>query len=234
MGMHDGHRERMRERYMQYGGDAFSKHEFVEMILYYCYPRQDTNEMAHRLLDAFGGSVTRLVFSDPKTIAKLGGISERAAMLFSLIGESNRIMDIEKWDKAIVLDNTAVAGEYAKSYLHGLNVEKLYVVSMDNAYRVRSCTNAVTGTVVSAQLEMRRLVEIAVNNKAANIMLMHNHPSGIAKPSYEDIAMTSKACEALKPIGIELYDHIIVAGENYFSFRKNELINKIKGEMSDE
>ena len=69
MGVHDGHRERMRQRFIDYGGQNLNSHELIEMLLYYAYPRIDTNEKAHKILDEYNGSVTRLVNSDPKSIA---------------------------------------------------------------------------------------------------------------------------------------------------------------------
>ena len=139
MGVHDGHRERMRERLIDFGGQSFKDHELIEMLLYYAYPRKDTNEKAHNVLDEFGGSITRLINSDPKSIADMCGISLNAATLFSLIGEINRRVSIEKWNRNVVLDKTAVAGEYAISYLNYINIEKLYVVCLNNSMSVIKC-----------------------------------------------------------------------------------------------
>ncbi|MCD8036307.1 MAG: DNA repair protein RadC [Clostridiales bacterium] len=226
MGTHDGHRGRMRERFQKSGGASFEKHELVEMLLYYAYPRRDTNETAHNMLDAFGKSLTQLVNSDPETISKTCGISESAATLFSLIGEVSRRMDIEKWDEKVCLRSTGYAGEYAKSYLSNLNTEKMYVVCLDNSLSVINCVEAGNGAVGSVSLEMRDLIEIAIRNKAAKIMLMHNHPSGIARPSPGDLTFTVKCTEALKVIGVDLEDHIIVGGGEYFSMKAENLIKK--------
>lgn len=226
MGTHDGHRERMRERFRQYGGESFEKHELLEMLLYYAYPRTDTNERAHKLLDAFDGSFTKLITSDPENIEKQSGISSNAAIMFSLIGEIYKRIAIEKWDKNVCIKNTAYAGEYAKSYLTNLDIEKMYVVCLDNALKVIKCVEASKGTVNSVFLEKRKLIEIAVTNKASKIILMHNHPSGIIRPSYEDISFTIECINALKVIDIEFVDHIIVAGDNYFSMKDNNMLPK--------
>lgn len=226
MGTHDGHRDRMRKRFQNSGGSGFEKHELIEMILYSAYPRRDTNEYAHMALSAFGGSLTRLIYSDPKSIMDMSGLSENASVMLSLIGEICRRADIEKWDGRICLKETNSAGEYAKAYLSNLSTEKLYVVCLDNSLSVINCVEAAMGGVSSVAIDMRTLVEIAVKNKAAKIMLMHNHPSGIAKPSYDDLNFTNKCYNTLATIDIELVDHIIVAGGEYFSMSDNDIMPK--------
>ena len=199
MGIHDGHRERMRERFEQFGGNGFTDHELLEMLLYYAYPRRDTNEKAHEILNEFGGSVTRLFNSDTESIINMCGISRNAAVLIGIIGELSRRMSIEKWNKNVVLDKTHISGEYALSYLNNLSVEKLY---------------------------MRKIIEIAINAKATNIIVMHNHPSGNPRPSYADINFTQTCFKALSIINVDLKDHIIVGGGRYFSFNEHNMIPK--------
>ncbi len=224
MGIHDGHRDRMRERFIRDGGGSFEKHELIEMLLYYVYPRIDTNEKAHKILNEFGGSITKLINSDPKTISDMCNVSKNVAVLLSLIGEIDKRIDIEKWDKNVSLTSTAYAGEYAKSYLRNLLTEKLYTVCLDNALSVIKCVEASSGNIDSAYLDMRTLIEIVVKSRATNIMLMHNHPSGICHPSYEDIKFTLNCSNALKIINVNLVDHIIVAGGAYFSMRDNNMM----------
>ena len=114
-------RERMRERFEQFGGNGFTDHELLEMLLYYAYPRRDTNEKAHEILNEFGGSVTRLFNSDTESIINMCGISRNVAVLIGIIGELSRRMSIEKWNKNVVLDKTHISGEYALSYLNNLS-----------------------------------------------------------------------------------------------------------------
>ena len=226
MGVHDGHRERMRSKYIEYGGQSFNDHEIIEMLLYYAYPRTDMNETAHRVLNEFGGSITRLVNSDPRSISDMCGISLNAATLFSLIGEINRRMSIEKWDRNVVLNKTAIAGEYALSYLNGINVEKLYVVCLNNSMAVIKCVEVSSGMAGSVYVDVRKIVEIAVKTDASNIILMHNHPSGSIRPSYEDIRFTVDCRKALSAIKIDLADHIIVADGKYYSFKDDNVLSE--------
>ena len=233
MGVHDGHRERMRQRFIDYGGQNLNSHELIEMLLYYAYPRIDTNEKAHKILDEYNGSVTRLVNSDPKSIADNCGISLNAATLFSLIGEINRRMAIEKWNKHIVLDKTSISGEYAVSYLDNLNIEKLYVVCLNSSMAVIKCVEISGGTVDSVYVDVRKVVELALRNGATSVILMHNHPSGTLMPSFHDINFTANCLTALATINVVLEDHIIVANGKYLSFKAEKLLHK-EGEHKNE
>lgn len=226
MGIHDGHRERMRERFEQFGGNGFTDHELLEMLLYYAYPRRDTNEKAHEILNEFGGSVTRLFNSDTESIINMCGISRNAAVLIGIIGELSRRMSIEKWNKNVVLDKTHISGEYALSYLNNLSVEKLYIVCLNNSMAVIKCVEAAGGNVEAVYLDVRKIIEIAINAKATNIIVMHNHPSGNPRPSYADINFTQTCFKALSIINVDLKDHIIVGGGRYFSFNEHNMIPK--------
>ena len=230
MGTHDGHRDRMRQRFQEFGGAGFQKHELIEMLLYNVYPRRDTNEMAHSVLDEFGGSLTKLIYSDPETISRTCSISQNAATMFSIIGEINRRAAIEKWDKKLVLSSTHVVGEYALSYLDNISIEKVYIICLNSALALIKCVEAANGSSGSALIEVRRVVEIAVNNKASSIIIMHNHPSGSLKPSYEDMKFTSDCFDALSAIKIDLADHVIVANGEYFSFKADGILPVKKGE----
>ena len=224
MGIHDGHRERMRERFEQFGGNGFTDHELLEMLLYYAYPRRDTNEKAHEILNEFGGSVTRLFNSDTESIINMCGISRNAAVLIGIIGELSRRMSIEKWNKNVVLDKTHISGEYALSYLNNLSVEKLYIVCLNNSMSVIKCVEAAGGNVEAVYLDVRKIIEIAINAKATNIIVMHNHPSGNDRPSFHDITLTKKVQEAGRVLDITLLDHIVVCPNRYYSFADNGML----------
>ena len=233
-GNHDGHRERMRDKLQEFGAESFKDHELIEMLLYYSIPRRNTNEAAHRVLDAFDGSLTKLVISDPKRISDLCGISTNSAALFTLIGEINKRVAIEKWDKKIVLDTPHVAGEYAISFLDNLSDEVVHVVCLNSALSVIKNFRASKGTADSALIEVRQVVEIALQYKATNIIIMHNHPSGNKRPSYSDIKFTSDCFKALSAINIGFNDHIIVAGGDYYSFSEDKIMPVRKGDNQDE
>lgn len=230
---HDGHRVRLKNKYLEHGADAFEKHELLEMLLFYAYPRVDTNELAHRVLDEFGGSFTDLVFSDPEKIADLCNISTSAAILISLVGEINNRIVFEKWSQKVILSNTHVAGEYALSLMNNVQREELYVICLNSTLAVIKAVCAAKGLVDSAMVDVRQVVEIALKYNSTSIILVHNHPGGSLKPSFSDIKFTNECLKALSSIKIEVNDHIIVSNGEYFSFSSENILLK-RGEKENE
>lgn len=228
-GAHDGHRSRMKNKYLDHGADGFENHELLEMLLYYAYPRVDTNELAHRVLNEFGGSFTDLIFSDPEKIADVCRVSKSTAILISLVGEINNRVAFEKWNQKVVLSSTHVAGEYALSLLNNEQRERLYVICLNSNLSVIKTTCIAKGMVDSASADVRQVVETALKYDATSIILVHNHPGGSLKPSFSDIKFTNDCLKALSTIKIDMNDHIIVANGEYFSFSDENILLK-KGE----
>lgn len=230
---HDGHRSRIKNKYLEHGADGFENHELLEMLLYYAYPRIDTNELAHRILNEFGGSFTDLIFSEPEKIADVCNISINTAILLSLVGEINNRIVFEKWNKKVVLNNTNIAGEYAISLMNNVQKEELYVICLNSTLAVIKAVCAAKGMVDSAYVDVRQVVEIAIKYNATSIILVHNHPGGSLKPSFSDIRFTNECLNALSSIKIDLNDHIIVSNGEYFSFSNENILIK-KGENKNE
>lgn len=226
---HDGHRVRIKNKYLEHGAESFENHELLEMLLYYAYPRIDTNELAHRVIDEFGGSFTDLIFSDPKKIADVCNISTNAALLISLVGEINNRIVFEKWSQKVILSSTYVAGEYAISLMNNVQREELYVICLNSSLAVIKAVCAAKGMVDSALVDVRQIVEIALKYNATSIILVHNHPGGSLKPSFSDIKFTNECLNALSSIKIDVNDHIIVSNGEYFSFSGENILLK-KGE----
>lgn len=226
---HDGHRSRMKNKYLEHGAEGFENHEILEMLLYYAYPRIDTNELAHRVLDEFSGSFTDLVFSSPEKIADVCHISKNTAILISLVGEINNRIVFEKWNQKVVLSNTNVAGEYAISLMNNEQREKLYVICLNSTLSVIKPVCISKGVVDSATVDVRQVVEVALKYDATSIILVHNHPGGSLKPSFSDIKFTNECINALSSIKIDINDHIIVSNGEYFSFSNENILLK-KGE----
>ena len=151
------------------------------MLLYYAYPRVDTNLMAHRVLDEFGGSLTALTSERPDKIAEICGISENAAVLLSLVGEINSRMAFEKWSAKVVLDKPHIAGEYARSLLDNSPVEQLYVICLNSTLAVIKTVCIAEGLADAAFVDIRKVVSTALKYNASGIILAHNHPGGKLK-----------------------------------------------------
>lgn len=229
--VHEGHRERMRERFLKEGGDGLANHEVLEMLLYGTIPRGDTNEIAHRLLNEFG-SLTNLIEADPGEIVKTEGIGLKSAVFLSLLHELVRRYEQEKLEKKTELTSIAVSADYCRGLLAYRPMECFYAIYLDSKRKVLHSYKAAEGSVNDAPISPRVVVEKALRYQATSVLLCHNHPRGGVKPSFDDIYLTTQLKKLLEPLGVEVVDHIIIGDHQYFSFLENDLMRK--GQRAEE
>lgn len=221
--IHKGHRQRVKNRYLAEGLDHFQDHEVLELLLFYCIPMKDTNELAHTLIKEFG-SLSAVFDADPKDLCSKGGLTENSAILLSLIPSLSRRYNHGKFKDKPQLNSSSKAGEYAVSLFTGRLYEVFYVICLDSQNRVNHATLLHEGTINEAPVYPRLIVETALRHQANSIMVAHNHPGGSMQPSKADIEVTKRIKVAAEAISIKLLDHIVVAGEGYYSFAENGLL----------
>lgn len=220
--LHEGHRQRIKTRYLTEGLDAFEDHQVLEMLLFYCIPMKDTNELAHKMIGEFG-SLAGLFEACPKDITKRCGVSENTAIMASLIPSLARRYFKGKWGEKPVLDSSSKAGEYAVSLFAGRTYENFFVICLDAQNKVNYAALVHEGTINEAPVYPRLIVEAALRHQANSVILAHNHPGGSLQPSIADVEVTKKITSALEAIAIKVVDHIIVAGDRYTSFAEKRL-----------
>ena len=220
---HKGHRQRVKNRVLREGVDSFEDHQILELLLFYCIPMKDTNELAHQLIDRFG-SLAGVLDARPEDLCAVSGITENSGILLNLIPSLARRYHQEKLKEKTILDSTTKAGEYARALFTGRLYEVFYVICMDSQNRVNHTALLHEGTINEAPVYPRLIVETALRHQATSIILAHNHPGGSHQPSRADVAVTRKIRTATEAIAITVADHIIVAGDGYFSFAENRLL----------
>jgi len=223
MGVHDGHRQRMKERFLEGGLDNFNDINALELLLFYALPRCDTNVVAHRLLDRFG-SLPAVLEANADDLCKVDGIGESAAVLLALVPQVSRRYMTEKAQTMSSISGSAEAGRYFLPKFMYEKDEVVYMACLDSAHRVTSCREIGRGVVNAAEVSVRRIVELALQQNAAAVILAHNHASGLALPSREDELTTGKIASALQLVGINLIDHVIIAGDEFVSMADSGLI----------
>lgn len=221
--LHEGHRQRVKTRFLSEGLDAFEDHQVLEMLLFFCIPMKDTNELAHKMIGEFG-SLAGLFEADPKDICKRCGVKENTAILVSLIPSLSRRYFKGKWGDKPVLNSSTKAGEYAVSLFTGRTYEVFFVICLDSQNRVNYAALLHEGTLNEVSVYPRLVVEMVLRHQANSVILAHNHPGGSLNPSNDDIELTKKIKAALEPISVKVVDHIIVAGDKYMSFKERNLI----------
>jgi DNA repair protein RadC len=216
----------MKERYLQEGLDAFADHEIIELLLFYCIPQRDTNALAHRMIKEFG-TFHDLVEADPRDIARRCKVSLNTALLISLAAPLSRRYLKQKWGSRPLINSSSKAGDYAIALFAGRVYECFFVICLDSQNHVNHAALVHEGTINEAPVYPRIIVETALRHKANSIILAHNHPGGSLRASNADIEVTRKICQAMKPISIQVVDHIIVAGDRYTSFAEQGIMETL-------
>lgn len=220
MPLHEGHRERLKKRFLQDGLDGFNDIQALELLLFYCIPRKDTNVLAHALLDRFG-TFDQVLDATVEELQQVPGIGENAATFLSLISATGRYYQMSKAKNITVLQTIDQCGKYLCAFFKSRRNEMVYLLCLDAKCGVLGCKLISEGSVNSASVSARKVVEVALATNATSVILAHNHPSGVALASDEDKQTTQRIAAALDMVGIELVDHLVVADDEFVSIRQS-------------
>lgn len=212
--MHKDHRKHTKDRFLSEGLDSFEPHNVLELLLFYSIPQKDTNETAHMLINRFGS--LSAVFDAPyDDLLTVPGISEHSATLIKLIPAISRRYAMEKNSKVTKLSSIEDIGKYLVARYLGVTEETVLLLLLDNKFGLIDCVKVHEGSVNSSAITMRKLIETALFKHASMVVLAHNHPSGVALPSSDDLFTTQQVKRAFDLVEIGMLAHIIVAGDTF-------------------
>ena len=218
--IHTGHRDRLRQRFLADGLDSFNEINALELLLFYCVPRKDTNELAHRLLDHFG-SYCNVLNAPYEELKKVHGVSDQVATYLKLQGEAVRYYLTNRNTRGIVIKTTEDYGEYLCSYFAGRSNETVFLLCLDAKCKVICCREISEGSVNAAGVSIRKIVDVAISSNATSVILAHNHPSGVAVPSTADVQTTMQVYDALAAVDVVLVDHVVVNDDDFTSMAQS-------------
>ncbi len=224
MGLHDGHRQRLKKRFREEGLANFEPRHVLELLLFYSVPRKDTAPLAQRLLDHFG-SVPQVLEASVQELGQVEGITENTSTLIALTTELARYYMVKRVEKTEVLNTLEKCGNYLVPYFFGKSNESVMLLCLDAKCKVLCCKEVGQGSVNSAAISVRSIVQAALSVNATTVVLAHNHPSGLALPSAEDVQTTIRISQALEAVDVILADHIIVADDDYVSLVQSGLFD---------
>lgn len=210
------HRQRVRDRFHKEGLENFNEVHVLELLLFYAIPQIDTKPIARELLDRFG-SYTAVMEASASELETVAGIGKNAATFLNVVHAAGRYYQVQKVAGEKILDDVEKYGHYLLQRFYGKRRENVYLLCLDAKCKLLNCTWVGEGDVNSANIPIRRMVEIALAANATSVVLAHNHPSGIAVPSREDVLTTRQLATALGAMDIILADHIVVADEDFVS-----------------
>lgn len=220
----------MKNRVIEHGAHTLNDHELLEVLLYYCIPRKDTNPIGHKLMNEFG-NLNEVIMAEPMDLINKAELSEGAALLLNVMGEITKRISKNRWEKGVMLDSSDKAIEYCEDLIGFERVEVFYMLCLDAKNRVIKACEINRGSAVSVSVEPRTVASLAIRYGAANIMLLHNHPGGEARPTSEDIVLTKNIMNVLAGLDVHVLDHIIISDEGHFSFADNLIFDFIEREV---
>ena len=220
--IHAGHRDRLRKRFLMHGIDVFEEHEILELLLFYVIPRKNTNVIAHKLLNEFG-SIPGIMEAPFSSLKIVEGIGENVACFIKLILTMVRVyMERKETGQGKRPSMENLTDKLSRKFL-GRQEEMIAIILLDAKCKILYEGIVSKGTFNRVELHVRKIVELIVLFDAALILIGHNHPSGVATPSQEDIVTTKKLEYLFRTMNIKLIDHIIVADGDYVSLRECEI-----------
>ncbi len=224
--LHDGHRQRMRQKYKAGGGAAMADHELLEMLLFHSIPRANTNEIAHRLLDHFG-TLTGVLQADLHELSAVEGVGERSAQLIGLCGDLYRRADIEELKVPRYLRTLEEAGAYVLGLLDGLPKERAILLLLSADYRLLSTHVIAEGTANSTTIDEKKILKYVILSRASHYILAHNHPDPLLQASEDDEMVSLSLMQAGDLLGVNFWEHILVSDGRYL-FIMQEIVKRKK------
>ncbi|MBU0555483.1 MAG: DNA repair protein RadC [Alphaproteobacteria bacterium] len=222
---HDGvgHRARLRQRLAEGGPEALLDHELIEYLLALAIPRRDTKPLAKVLIAHFG-SLGGVLSADWTALAQVDGMGETSiAALKAAQAAALRLLRNEVAARPVLSSWQALL-DYLRADMAYLSVERVRVLHLNARNMLLRDDHMGDGSVDETAIYARQVARRALEYGSSSVILVHNHPSGLPEPSRQDILITRQIIEALKPLGVTVHDHLIIASEGHHSMRTMGLI----------
>jgi DNA repair protein RadC len=207
------------------GPQSLSEAELLAILLRTGTKGRSVIQLAQLLLIEYEGRLSVLSEKSVEALKHFNGIgNDKAATLCAAFELSRRLLSQEKWIVNKKITSPKDVADIFIPLLKDKNQEEFIVVCLSTANKIVKYKRITMGTLNTSVIQPREVFRTAIENDAANIILIHNHPSGNPDPSQEDILFTKKIAEAGKIMDIQIFDHLIIAGSGYTSFVERRLI----------
>ncbi len=220
---HAGHRDRLRARFSEAGGQGLADYELLELALFRSIPRRDVKPLAKALI-AWFGSLGGVCAAELHQLKDIKGVSEKTALDLKLLEALAVRMAREQVVGRPVLSSWSALLDYLRTALQHASTEQFRVLYLDKKNRLVGDEHQARGTVDHAPVYPREVVKRALALDASALILVHNHPSGDPTPSHADIEMTKLVISAAKPFNIVVHDHLVIGRERTASFKSLGLL----------
>jgi len=217
------HRARLRNRFLSQGINNLQDYEIIELFLTFVIPQKDVKPAAKQAIETFG-TIKGVFDADEHELSKIPFFKDKALALRQFIKEIALLYQKQQVEQSPVSISKDKLIQYCKNKLGFKKNEEFWLISLDSKQAMIKENQISKGLIDKTTVYPRQVLEIAMNNGAHSILLLHNHPNGNPQPSEQDITITKSIDIPLRILNISVYDHLIVAGEKYFSFRESRLL----------
>ena len=218
-----GHRDRLRARFSEVGGDALPDYELLEIVLFRSIPRRDVKPIAKDLLRRFG-SFAEVLAAPPALLAEVDGVGESVVTDLKIVEAAARRFAKGAVARRPVLSSWTSVIDYCRTAMAFSEKEQFRLLFLDRRNALIADEVQQSGTIDHTPVYPREVVKRALELSASAVILVHNHPSGDPTPSSADIKMTREIVDVAKPLGIVVHDHIIVGREGHASLKGLKLM----------
>jgi len=215
---HAGHRQRLRDRFLQGGPDALPDYELLELLLFQAQPRRDTKPLAKELLKRFG-SFADVISASPTELSEIPSVGDAVVTALKTVQAAALRMARDEIMNKPVISNWQRLMDYCRMSMGRNKVESFRILFLNHRNELIADEQQQHGTVDHTPVYPREVVKRALELHATAMIMVHNHPSGDPAPSKADIAMTKEVRDAAEKLGIELHDHVIVSKSGSTSFK---------------
>lgn len=228
----DGHRRRLRKRFLENGLDGFHDYEVIELLLTLATPRKDCKDAAKEALKKFG-TFQAVLDAGEKELQEINGIGPQNQIGIRLIRDvADRYLERRIISKDAVHHSKALY-KFLKLRLSGRKREHFIALFLDAKNRILTSRTLFTGSLTSSSVYPREVVKAALAENAAALIFAHNHPSGDPQPSRDDIEVTRQLIQAASVMDIAVHDHIIVGADGYCSMADEGIVRSLKSGMEN-
>ena len=218
---HTGHRERMKAEFLARGLEGWPDHRVLELLLFYTIPQGDVNDLAHELVERFG-SLAGVIDASVEELKKVKGVGDHTAVFLRMLPAVLGRYQGARTRLSAIINSPEEAYAWLEPYFFGARNEMVYVLCLDGKRQVLGVRKVAEGSIELAEVNTRRIAEEAIGLRAAQIYVAHNHVSNLAIPSQADWLTTDTLRGALRPIGIELIDHLVFVDGDMVSLKDSE------------
>lgn len=229
MAQHDGHRQRMKEKMLNHS-EALVAHEVIETLLFYSIPRKNVNELAHKLLDRFGGSIRNMLDADASVLQSVDGIGENTACFLKTINRIVQFIDNEKHTNKRI-NSVFDAKERLVECFANANMEKFVIFFLGADDMIIGKTEFCSNSTNMVEIDLNEVGKLLLLHNPSSVLVAHNHLSGNPHPSIQDNVTTKRILTFLKLNDVAFYDHLIYSENKIYSYKRDGELDKMIDEI---